>query len=128
MGLPACTGLGEATFVTNKFGPEVPVSVVTMAVLFAKIGSKTDEPTVAEAVITVPFVVPVATFTTNVKVADDKPAIFAFVHTALPVPLGARQLHPAGGVSEVKVVLFGTGNTRVALSAALGPLLVTTTV
>jgi hypothetical protein len=130
MGFPACTGLGEATFVTDKFGPEVPTIVATVAVLFERIGSRTDELTVAEPVITVPFVVPVATFATNVKVAEDNPAIFAFIHTALPVPppLGVRQLHPAGGVSEVKVVLFGTGKTRVALSAALGPLLVTTTV
>jgi hypothetical protein len=116
--------------VTDKFGPVDPTIVVTVAVLFDRIGSSTDELTVAEAVITVPFVVPVATFTTKVKVAEDNPAMFAFVHTALPVPPmpDTRQLHPAGGVSEANVVLAGTGNTSVALSAALGPLLVATTV
>ncbi len=38
MGFPACTGLGEATFVTDKFGPEVPTIVVTVAVLFEAVG------------------------------------------------------------------------------------------
>jgi hypothetical protein len=130
MVFPACTGLGEAVLVTDKFGPEPPTIVVTVAVLFDRIGSRTDELTVADAVITVPFVVPVATFTTKVKLAEDNPAMFAFVHTALPVPpmLGTRQLHPAGGVSEANVAALGTGNTSVALSAALGPLLVATTV
>ena len=130
MVFPACTGLGEAVLVTDKFGPEPPTIVVTVTVLFDRIGSRTDELTVAEAVITVPFVVPVATFTTNVKVAEDNPGMFAFVHTALPVPPmpGTRQLHPAGGVSEANVVLAGTGKTRVALSAALGPLSATRTV
>jgi hypothetical protein len=130
MVFPACTGFGEAVLVTDRFGPDDPTIVVTVAVLFDRIGSRTDELTVAEAVITVPFVAPVATFTTKVKVAEDNPGMFAFVHTALPVPpmLGKRQLHPAGGVSEANVVPVGTGNTRVALSAALAPLFVATTV
>jgi hypothetical protein len=130
MVFPAWTGLGEATLVTDRFGPDPPTIVVTVAVLFDRFGSRTDELTVAEAVITVPLVVPEATFTTNVKLAEDSPGMFAFVHTALPVPpmLGVRQLHPAAGVSEANVVLTGTGKTRVALSAALGPRLVATTV
>ncbi len=115
---------------TLRFGPDVPTMFVVVAVLFARIGSITDELTVAVPVIMVPFAVPLGIFTTNVKLAVLKPAILAFVHTALPVPPtpGVRQLHPAGGVSETNVELFGTGSTRVALSAALGPLFVTTTV
>jgi hypothetical protein len=62
--LPACTGFGDATFVTERFGPDVPTIVVTIAVLFAGIGSRTEELTVAEPVMTVPFAVPLATFTT----------------------------------------------------------------
>src|SRR5215472_16564694 len=119
--LPACTGLGDATFVTERFGPEVPTIVVTIAVLLAGIESRTEELTVAEPVITVPFVVPFATFTTYVNVAELSPAMFEFVQTELPPPFPMRQLHPAGGVSETKVVLFGIGKTRVVLSAALGP-------
>ena len=71
--LPACTGLGDATFVTERFGPEVPTIVVTTAVLLAGIGSRTEELTVADPVITVPFVAPLATFTTRVNVAELKP-------------------------------------------------------
>src|SRR5215831_8724559 len=53
--------------------------------------------------------------------------MFALVHTEVP-PFPLRQLHPVGGVSETKVVLFGNERASVALSAALGPRLVTTTV
>ena len=124
---PACTGLGDATFVTERFGPEVPTIVVTTAVLLAGIGSRTEELTVADPVITVPFGVPLATFTTRVNVAELSPGMLALVQTEL-LPFPARQLQPAGGVSETNVVLFGSGNARVALSPALGPLLLTTTV
>src|SRR5215471_1554732 len=120
--LPACTGLGDATFVTERFGPEVPTIVVTTAVLLAGIGSRTEELTVADPVITAPFAVPFATLTTYVNVAELSPGMLALVHTELP-PFPVRQLHPAGGVSETKVVLFGNGKASVALSAALSPLL-----
>src|SRR5579864_3644024 len=128
MGLPACTGLGEATFVTDKFGPEVPTMVVTVAALLDEFGSETDELTWAVPVITVPLATPVFTFTTIVNVADVRPAMLAFVQKTLPAlfEFVVRQLHPAGTVSETNVVLAGTGATNVALSAALGPLLVTT--
>jgi hypothetical protein len=64
---PAGTGFGEAMFVTDRFGPDPPTMVVTVAVLFERTGSVTDELTEAMPVITVPFVVPGATFTTNVN-------------------------------------------------------------
>jgi hypothetical protein len=62
-----------------------------------------------------------------VKVAELRPGILALVHTELP-PFPVKQLHPAGGVSETKVVLFGNPKASAALSAALGPLFVITTV
>ena len=125
--LPACTGFGEAVLVTDRFGPDPPTIVVTVAVLFAGTVSWTDELTVAVPVITVPFVVPVATFTTKVNADGVFAAKFAFVQTIFPVPptLGVRQLQPTGAAIDVKVVLLGTGSTSVALSAALGPLSVT---
>src|SRR5271165_1702372 len=129
--LPACTtGLGEATLVTVKSGPVVPTSVLTVAVLFAEFGSATDEPTDTESVITVPFVVPLFTFTTSVNVPAVKPAIWTSVQTTLAVPPvpGVMQLHPAGGVIDTSVVFAGMGTMSVALSAALGPLFVTTCV
>jgi len=93
-------------------------------------GSTTEELTVAVPVITVPLVVPLASLTTYVNVAELTAGMFTFVQTELMLAptVPVRQLHPAGGVSETKVVLFGTGRTSVALSAALAPLFVTTTV
>src|SRR5579863_4579265 len=127
---PACTGLGVSVSVTVRSGPVVPTSVDTVAVLFAELGSITDELTFAVPVITVPFATPVFTLTTIENVAELNPAKSALVQTTLP-PLpgfGVRQLHPEGVVDETKVVLAGTGTISVALSAALGPLSVATTV
>src|SRR6266498_4051839 len=128
--LLACTGFGDATFVTERLGPLGPTRVVTVAVLFASVGSITDELTDTVSVMMVPLVVPVATFTTSVNVPEVPPARLTLLQTTLPVApgLGVRQLHPAGEASETNVVLTGTGATKVALSAALGPLSVTTIV
>jgi hypothetical protein len=49
------------------------------------------------------------------------------VPLVVPAP-GTAQLQPAGAANELRVVLFGIDSTNVALSAALGPLSVTTTV
>src|SRR6266516_4984377 len=108
--LPACTGFGEGTFVTDRLGPVVPTMVVTVAVLLARVGSITDELTDAVPVITVPFATPLFTFTTKVNVAAVNPTMSEFVHTTFPVLLtdGVRQLHPAGAVSETKVAFAGT--------------------
>jgi hypothetical protein len=127
---PACTGFGEATFVTDKLGPVAPTIVLTEAVLFAEIGSIAEEPTETVPVITVPFAVPAATFTTRLNALEVNAAMFALVHTTLPVaPTAAfTQLHPAGTTIDARVVFAGIEATTVALSAALGPLLVTTPV
>src|SRR5580704_5551278 len=128
--LPACTGSGEGVLVTVRFGPDVPTTVLALAVLFAEFGSGADELTETESVITVPFVVVLTTFTTRVNVPLVDPAILTLVQTTFPVvpTPGAEQLQPEGAAIETKVVLVGIGATMVALSAALGPLLVTTCV
>ena len=100
------------------------------AVLLLEFGSLTDELTVAVSVITVPLAVPAFTFTTIEKVAAVLPTMLRLVHTTLPVPPtpGVVQVQPAGADIERKVVFAGTASTNVALSAALGPLLVTSCV
>jgi hypothetical protein len=126
--LPAKTGFGEATLDTDRLGAVVPTTVFTVAVLLEELGSKAEELTETVSEITVPLDVPAFTFTTRVKVPDVEPGMFELLHTTLPVPPtpGTTQLHPAGDVKETNVVFAGTLATRVALSAALGPLLVTT--
>src|SRR5579863_2949099 len=125
--LLACTGFGEATLVTVKFGAVVPTTVVAVAVLFNAFGSLADEFAETFCEITVPFAVPALTFTTKVKVAAVRADMPTLVHTTLPVPpmAGVMQLHPAGAAIDTKVVFAGIVVTTVALSAALGPLLVT---
>jgi len=81
---PACTGLGEAAFVTDKFGPAPPTIVVTVAVLLEMIGSMTEELTAAVLLIAVPFATPLFTLTTSVKILDDSPARFTSVQTTVP--------------------------------------------
>jgi hypothetical protein len=128
---PGATPFGEAALVTTKSAPAaVPTIVDAEAVLLAEFGSLTDELTFAVSVITVPFAVPVFTLTTSAKVAAVLPAMFRLVQTTLPLlpTAGVVQVQPAGVAMETNVVLLGTASTRVALSAALGPLLVTTCV
>lgn len=126
--MPAITGLGDAVLVT-VICPwvVVPTVVVAVAALFAEFGSVAEEATDTEFVMTVPFAVPLLTFTIIVNVPDDDPAILVAVHVTLPVPPapGVRQLHPAGALSDTNVVFAGTAVTNVALSAALGPIFVT---
>jgi len=108
----------------------VPTTVTALAVLFVEFGSLTDELTLAVLVITVPFAVPVFTFVISENVAAVLPAKLKSVQTILPVPptAGVVHVHPEGAASETNVVLAGTPSTKAALSAALGPLLVTTCV
>ena len=125
--VPACTGFGDATFVTDRLGPVVPTIVVTVAVLLDETGSMAEEATDTVPVITVPLAVALLTFTTRVNVPDVDAGRLALLQTIFPVPptRGLRQLHPAGDTSETKVVFVGIFATTVALSVVLGPLLVT---
>src|SRR5579872_551845 len=128
MSLPATTGFGEATLVTVISAVELPPTTVeALAVLLVETGSVTEELAVAVSVITVPFARPVLTFTTIEKPAVP-PLMVSAVQTTFPVPPtgGVVQLQPEGAVIELKVVLAGTAWTIVTLSAALGPLLVST--
>ena len=128
---PGATPFGEAALVTTKSAPAaVPTMVEAEAVLLAEFGSLTDELTFAVSVMMVPLVVPAFTLVTSEKVAAVLPAIFRLVQTTLPVlpTAGVVQLQPAGVAIETNVALLGTASTSEALSAALGPLLVTTCV
>ena len=114
--------------VTDNCAPVVvPTTVEAEAVLFAEFGSVTEELTVTVSVITVPFAVPAVTFVIRLKVAAVLPAIFKSLQTTLPVPPtgGVVQLQLAGAAMETNVVFAGIASTNDALSAALGPLLVT---
>ena len=129
--LPAITGFGDAAFDTDKSAPAVaPTIVFTVAVLFVELGSLAEELTEAVSVMTVPFAVPLFTLTTSVNVPAVDPSMFEMLHTTFPVPPtpGVTHVHPAGDAIETNVVFAGTVATSVALSAALGPLLVTTCV
>jgi len=128
---PGATPFGDAALVTIRSAhAAAPTTVEAEAVLLAEFGSLTDELTFAVSVITVPFAVPVFTLTTSEKVAAVLPGIFRSVQTTLPVlpTAGVVQLQPAGVAIETNVALLGTASTSEALSAALGPLLVTTCV
>src|SRR5258708_4869843 len=107
--LPACTGFGEATLVTVRFGAVVPTTVVATAVFFNAFGSAADEFADTVCVITVPLAVPAFTFTTRLNVAAVSADMLTLVHTTLPVPPipGEKQLHPAGAVIDANVVLAG---------------------
>ena len=124
--LPATTGSGDAVFVTVISANAVlPTTTDALAVLFEELGSFAEELTEAVSVITVPFAVPLLTLTTSVNVAAVEPGIFELLQTKLPFPTGLKHVHPAGDAIETKVVFAGMVPTSVALSAALGPLLVT---
>src|SRR5271169_4250497 len=128
---PATTGFGDAALVTvSSACAVVPTTVEAVAVLLAALGSLVDELAVAVSVITVPFAVPGFTLTTIEKVAAVLPAWLNVVQISLPVPPGPgpMQVQPAGADMETRVVFAGMVSTKVELSAALGPLLVTTCV
>ncbi len=127
--LPATTGSGEAALVTSSSAPALdPTIVDATAVLLLVFGSLAEELTDATFVITVPFAVPAVTLATREKVAAVPPLRLKSVQTTFPVPptAGVLQLQLAGAINETNVVFAGIASDSVALSAALGPLLVTT--
>lgn len=63
--LPAATDVGDAEFVTTKSACAfVPTTSAAVAVLFALLGSVTDELTLAVSLIAVPDAVPAVTVST----------------------------------------------------------------
>jgi len=131
MSLPAITGFGDAELVTTISAcAVVPTMVAALAMLLTEFGSLTEELTAAVSVITVPLATPEFTFTNIVNVDVVLPGMAGLVHTTLPVAptAGVAQVQPAGAAIERNVVFAGTASTNAALSAALGPLLVTSCV
>jgi hypothetical protein len=119
------TGFGEAALLTERSAcAVVPTIVFTVALLFAPFGSATAELTLAVSVMTVPFAVPVFTFTTTVNV-DVPGGRSAIEQVIVPVGPGLLQTHPDGATIDCNVVLAGTFSTNVTLVASLGPLFVT---
>ncbi len=97
-----------------------------IALLLVVLGSEVKELTVAVSLIAVPAGVPAVTFRITGKLAV--PAAKLGIVPAFPA-IGVVQDHPVGnGVSEKKVVFAGVVSVKVAVVAALGPLLVTTCV
>ena len=100
--------------------------VFVVAVLFARVGSETAEPTVMEFTMTVPGAVPAVTVKINVNVDEALAAIDGLLHETVVAP--TTQVQPDGTVSDEKVVLAGIVSTAVTVVAVAGPLLVTTAV
>jgi hypothetical protein len=101
--------------------------------LFPVFGSSTPETTLAVLVITVPFVVAAATFTTTVIVAVFPDGSAGAVVSAQLMVLGVVvvmrvQAHPVGPVADTKVVFAGRLSVTEVFGEAAGPLLVTTCV
>lgn len=123
---PAATGLGLPLLEKATSHASV-TGVVTVVVLFARLGSEVVEETVEVAVMVVAAMVG-ATFTTTMMFAESPEARLAGpVQVTLPVAPTAGVVHvkPAGVEMEAKVVLVGTASTKVTPTAAAGPLLVT---
>ena len=123
--LPAVTGLGVPLLVTDR-SQTVATGVVMVVLLLAELGSlvveETEEVAEIEATTTDD-----ATFTTTMISADAPAARLGSTQDTLPVPPTGGVVHdqPAGTEMEAKVVLAGTASSKVAATAAAGPLLVT---
>src|SRR5271169_265780 len=118
--LPACTGTGLATFVTERSAESATVTV-TVALLLPLFGSLADD-TESVSVITVPDATVDVTFTTKVKFAVVFAAMLAMVQLGGAVAM--LHVHPAGPYNDTTVVLAGTGPVNDTVVAAAGPLFV----
>jgi hypothetical protein len=128
--LPGATELADGVFVVTKSAcVAVATTSAAVALLFAELGSPTVELTLTVLLIAVPEAVPALTFSTTEKLPEPG-ATLGLVQVIVPVPptTGVTQDHPAGGVTDWKVVLAGVVSVSVAVVAELGPLFVTTCV
>src|SRR5262245_4112881 len=103
-----------------------PTVVRSVTLLSLGFGSPLVGPTEAVLVMTVPAGVPLATWTTRVKVAEllANIAILRAVTVPLLLPTGgALPNQPRGGVHETKVVLVGKPSAKVMLLWVRGLLL-----
>lgn len=126
--LPAATDVAEGELVATRSASVARATTsAAVAVLFAELGSAVVALTVAASLIAVPCAVPALTFTPTVNVPAPG-ASLGFVQVMVPVAptAGVTQDHPAGNETDWKVVFGGVTSVKLALVAALGPLLVTT--
>ncbi len=102
-------------------------SVLTVAVLLARLVSLTPELTESVSLMVVPLGVPAPTCTTNVKVERTLGSFEGKVQEIFPVAptAGVEQVQPAGTARETKVVLEGMASLKTTFSAGCGPLLFT---
>jgi|SRR5580704_10515671 hypothetical protein len=107
------TGVGDAVIESDRSAsPVISTSTEVMVALFEATGSVVCEVTSAELTIDVPAAAAALTVTTNVKFPVVVLLAMAALaeHKTVPVPPTAGavpQVHPAGGVTEAKVVLGG---------------------
>lgn len=120
--LPACTGTGLATLVTER-SAEAATTTLTEAVLLPGLVSVVAEETVAVSVSVDPEVTVVLTVTTKVKVAVPLAARLPMVQ----VRVAKVQVHP-GAFKDCAVVPAGAVSVSLTVVAAAGPPFVTTCV
>src|SRR5580698_10932719 len=115
MVLPASTGPAVAVFVTDKSASAV-TRVVTVWLLFARLGSKVAALTSAVLEIVVPSGVLGDTVTTTVKLAEAPNASVPMVPVIVPVPptagLVKLNVGPEICASEKNVVLAGMSSVK----------------
>src|SRR4051794_28794077 len=99
--LPACTGTGLPEFVTDKSAVSA-TSRLTVALLFALVGSPVVDVTESVCVMVVPDATLLFTFTMNVKFA-----VVAAPIVVVSVQLSPAQVQPAGPVNDTSDVLAG---------------------
>ena len=122
--VPAITGSGESTFVTDKSAEPAPTVVAAVALLLPGVGSVVADDNVAVLLSTVPALTPAPTCATRVNAALPM-ANDAFVQLTAPAAptAGVVQLQPAGEVSDTKVVPVGKVSDSDTVDALLGPAL-----
>jgi hypothetical protein len=118
--LPACTGTGLATFVTERLA-ESATCTLTAELLFVMVGSPVADETESVCVMVVPDATFVFTFTTKVKFAVVAAAI---VVASVQVSVPRTHVHP-GALKDTVVVPAGSVSVNTGAAAVAGPLLVT---
>jgi hypothetical protein len=114
--LPACTGTGLATLVTER-SADADTSTLAEALLLVEFGSLADV-TVSVCVMVEPEVAVALTVTTKVKLAV---AFRARPLGVVQVSVPTEQVHPVGPVSDTAEVLAGRVSLKETPVAAAGP-------
>ena len=123
--LPALTGSGVSTFVTDRLA-DAPTVVVAVPLSFPGFGSEVAEETVAVLESTVPALTLGDTATVSVKTALPTPRLGFELETVPPAPTaGVVEDHPPGDERDTNVVPAGSVSVSDTVAALLGPALVT---